>query len=455
MADVLKYAPLAADEASKRGAHREGAALYASALEASVAAAPEERAALLEACAWEHHMHNETVTTRSCYEQALRIWRDLGRVRDQGRVISHLARTHWYLGQGDQASRLAHEATALLESFPDSLDYLEALCELSRIEMLASRHAEAIEAGSRALELAERRQDERIMAEVLNNVGTARFALGDLERGPSMLERSLAIAVKNRLDNASQRGYVNLVCQLVENRMYERAEQLFEESAGAFFVRYDADLWDNYSTGWRARAHFERGRWREAEADAQYVLGRAHPTGAVTLRIPALLVSARLKAARGDPRAEQVLREVTELAQATGEPQRIVPAACVRCELAWLEGRDLGAALGELRAVFDRSRQLGLQCYVEELGYWLWLYGVAVEGVHPSHARGLQIAGGWREAADAWRRIGCPLEEGQALLQGDVPAIGRAEKIFERLGATAYLKRARSASTGPSALTNT
>jgi DNA-binding winged helix-turn-helix (wHTH) protein/tetratricopeptide (TPR) repeat protein len=453
-ADVLKYAPLAAEEASKRGAHREGAALYAVALEVADAAAPEARAALLEARGLEHHMLNETVTARSCYEQALQVWKDLGRVRDQGRVMSHLARTHWYLGHGDDASRLAHEATALLESFSDSLDYLEALCELSRIEMLASRHAEAIEAGSRALALAEQRQDERIMAEVLNNVGTARFALGERERGQALLERSLAIAVKNRLDNASQRGYVNLICQLVESRMYERAEQLFEESYSAFFVRYDADLWDNYSTSWRARTHFERGRWREAETDVQYAMAREHATGAVTLLIPPRLVLARLKAARGDPGAEDVLREVTALAEGTGELQRIVPAAIVRCEADWLQGQALGSALDKARAALDRSRQLRLQYYVDELGYWLWLHGATVEGVDPSSVRGLQISGRWREAADAWRRIGCPLEQGQALLQGDASAVAQAERIFERLGATAYLTRARSASMRPSAVTS-
>lgn len=453
-ADVLRYAPQAAEEASRRGAHREGAALYAWALEVAGAAAPEARATILEACAWENHMHNQTVTAKSYYEQALQIWKDLGRVREQGRVISHLARTYQYLSRGEEASRFAHEATALLESFRDSPEYLEALCELTRIEMLASRHAEAIEAGARALALAEQRQDERIMAEVLNNIGTARFALGERERGQAMLERSLVIAVKNRLDNASQRSYINLICQLVENRMYQRAEQLFEESSSAFFVRYDADLWDNYSTGWRARTHFERGRWSEAEADALYALGRHHPTGAVVLLIPSLLVIVRLKAARGDPGIDEALRQVAELAAGSGEPQRLVPAAIVRCEVSWLKGLGLGPASDQVRAPFDRSRQLGLQCYVDELGYWLWLHGLPVEGLDPASARGLQVAGRWREAAEAWSRIGCPLEQGQALLQGDAAAVAQAEGVFERLGATAYLTRARSASTRASALTS-
>jgi DNA-binding winged helix-turn-helix (wHTH) protein len=440
-ADVLKYAPQAAQESSKRGAHREAAALYASALEVAGAAAPQVRAAILEACAWENHMQSRTGAAKAYYEQALRIWQDLGRTRDQGRVMSSLSRAYWYLGRGEEAGRFARDAVALLEQFPDSPEYRQVLCESSKVEMLAARHRNAIEIGARALALAEPHPDDAITGEVLNNMGCAWFAIGDRQRGRQMLERSLAIALKNRSDDASQRGYVNLICQLVENRMYEGAEHLFEESASAFFVRYDADLWDKYSTGWRARLHFERGRWREAEADALYSLQRGDPCGSVPLRIPALLVLARLKAARGDHGADEALREVAELAAATGELQRIVPAAAVRCELAWLSRTGLGPALDSLRGVFDRCRQLGLQTYVEELGYWLWLHGIAVDGVEPGSVRGLQIAGRWRQAADAWQRVGCPLEQGQALLQGDRAAVAQAGRIFDHLGATAYRAR--------------
>jgi DNA-binding winged helix-turn-helix (wHTH) protein/tetratricopeptide (TPR) repeat protein len=449
-ADVLKFAPQAAREAAERGAHRESASLYASALEAADTAAPEVRAPLLEACGWEHHMRNETQAARSYYEQALAIWQSLGRLRDQGRVLSRLSRVLWYLGLGDEVVRVAHGAVGLLEKYPDSPEYLQALSEMSRIEMLASRHTTAIEAGLRALALAEQRQDEMMMAEVLNNLGTARFAMGDKERGQALLERSLAIALKNRSDDASQRGYVNLISQLVENRMYERAEQLFEESSKAFFVRYDADLWHTYSTAWRSRLHFERGRWVQAEADATDSLTSDHPSGSVPLRIPPLLVIGRLKAAQGDAGADSILGEVAELAAKTGEPQRLVPTACARCELLWLKRQPLGPIEQQVRAVFGRVKELGLQYFVDELGYWLWLHGVPAEGVDPASVRGIQLAGHWEEAADAWRRIGCPLEEGQSLLQGDPAALARADEIFERLGASAYRSRSAAAASTPS-----
>ena len=410
---------------------------------------------MLEARAWEAQMSNQVTDSLSCYEEALSIWRTSGRVLDQGRVMSRMSRTYWFLGRGEDYSRFAREAEGLLENFSDSREYVEALAEISRSAMLASRYPEAIESGSRALAAAEQRGDERLIAQTLTDLGTARLAIGEKALGQAMLERSLAIAVKIRDEEATPRAYNNLICLLVDYRMYEPAERLFEESAKAFFVRYDADLWEGYNTGWRARTHLERGRWREAEADAMSVLSRQYPSASVTITIPSLLVMARLKAARGDSGAEDVLPLAIELAAGTKEPQRILPAAIVRCEAVWLKGADLGPASGELKSAFERAKQIGCQYYVDELGYWLWVHGVGVDGVDSASPRGLQIAGRWREATDAWRRIGCPLEQGQALLQGDASARAQAERIFERLGATAYLTRARSISARPSAVTST
>ena len=47
----------------------------------------------------------------------------------------------------------------------------------------------------------------------------------------------------------------------------------------------------------------------------------------------------------------------------------------------------------------------------------------------------LQIGGRWREAAEAWHRLGCPYERARALADGDVEAQREALASFERLGA--------------------
>lgn len=115
----------------------------------------------------------------------------------------------------------------------------------------------------------------------------------------------------------------------------------------------------------------------------------------------------------------------------------------LHCEALWLGGMDSAPFLAPLRAIFDQARQRRARVYIDELGYWLWRLGVPVDGVDPEHPRGLQMAGRWRQAAQAWSRIGCPLEEGQALLQGDAAAVQQAIGIFQNLQARAYVERAR------------
>ncbi len=204
--------------------------------------------------------------------------------------------------------------------------------------------------------------------------------------------------------------------------------------------RGDAEVYYWLGTTWQASSFFEQGRWDEAESHALRPLARQTLSGTLFFRPLALVVIARLKTIWGTANPDE-LRVATELAASSLVPSRIVPAAIARCEAGWLATEGLGEALIEIRSVYDWLKEFGRQRYLDELGYWLWCHGVEVEGVDPASARGLQIAGRWREAADVWHSLGCPLEEGQALLRGDRQAVEQAGEIFARLGAAAYLAK--------------
>ncbi|HEV2977550.1 MAG TPA: hypothetical protein VG425_08170 [Casimicrobiaceae bacterium] len=438
---AVSYWQQAAEAASRRYAHREAAALYAAALEVADGLAPEARASMLEACAWENLVSDEVTVSVTRYEQALELWKALGRVLDQGRVLSRLSRSYGFRCRGEECHRVCHEAVALLQAYPDSREYLEALCELARVEMSAEHFLMAIEAGSRALALAEQRGDERLIAQLLINIGTARHGLGEIANGKALLERSLAIARKNRDQDAIGRYYVLMSVLLYEQRRYKECEQLSLECAKEFPVGEDAEVYYWLGTTWQAPSFFEQGRWDEAESLARRTLARQTLSGTLWFRPLPLVVIARLKAIRGTGNPEVELREATELAASSLNPSRIVPAAIARCEAGWLAAEGLGKTLIEIRSVYDWLKDFGRQRYLDELGYWLWCHGVEVEGIDPASARGLQIAGRWREAADVWRSFGCPLEEGQALLGGDRQAVAQAREIFARLGAAAYLAK--------------
>ena len=111
------------------------------------------------------------------------------------------------------------------------------------------------------------------------------------------------------------------------------------------------------------------------------------------------------------------LDEAAELAEATGELQRLAPLAVARAEAAWLEG-DLAREAPLVASVFPLA---------EEVGTWLEPRRTGVLAVRAGEldeppARiaepyALQIRGRWTEAAALWNEIGSPYERAIALAE--------------------------------------
>src|SRR5262249_56683781 len=112
-------------------------------------------------------------------------------------------------------------------------------------------------------------------------------------------------------------------------RQYTQASQYLDDGI-SYCAERDLDSWRLYMTGWRARARFEVGDWTGAANDAVAVLAgyRVSPV----IRIQALVVLAWARLRRGDPGVQPILDEAWDLAQKTGESQRIVPVAAARAE---------------------------------------------------------------------------------------------------------------------------
>jgi DNA-binding CsgD family transcriptional regulator len=75
---------------------------------------------------------------------------------------------------------------------------------------------------------------------------------------------------------------------------------------------------------------------------------------------------------------------------------------------------------------------------------WLWRAGSLHDVPAGTPAPfALQMAGDWWGAAAAWEKIGCPYEQGLALLDGNEAEQREALEIFERLGARQAAEIAR------------
>ncbi len=436
---VARYAPLAAQQASSQGAHREAAAQYVTALHYADQFPPERQAELLEGRAYECYLIGHMEEALQARQAALQIWRQLARPDEIGHTLRWLSRLSWFLGKSSEAQQYAVEAVQLLETLPPASRLAMAYSNRAQLSMLADNVTEAIRWGERAIELAESLGDTETLVHALTNIGTARLTAGD-QQGRAHLERSLQLALERGWEEHVARAYTNLVCCAVMARDYPLAEHFLQDGL-AYCTEHDLDSWRTYMGAWQARARFEQGSWDDAAEETTRVL--SHYRLPTATKIPALTVLGSVRARRGDPGSAALLDEARDLALATGELQRIAPVAIARAEAAWLRG-NMEQCLAEARVGYDLAQAHTYQWKLGELSLWMWRSGGLTSApgqIAEPFAR--QIAGDWQGAASLWAQIGCPYEQALALADGDAQAIRNALALFEQLGAQPALALVR------------
>jgi DNA-binding CsgD family transcriptional regulator/tetratricopeptide (TPR) repeat protein len=441
-AHVLRIAPEAARQASARGAHREAAAHYQTALRYADALDPERRAALLDGLANERFLTGRMEEAVAPYETALALWRALDHTEKVGHTLRRLSRLHWFLGSNAEAERYAMQAVETLETLPPGRELAMAYGSLAHLGTRAAASADTLFWGERAIALAERLGDDETLSYALNSVGQVEMASG-VESGRAKLDRSLAIALEHGYEEHAARAYANLAINRIVSRAYAEAERYLQEGI-AYCAEHDLGPAGHFMRWVQARSRLEQGDWVAAAEGAAAVL--SVPWMAVTNRIPALLVLGLVRARRGDPGSEAALDEARDLALAIGESQRIESVAAARAEWRWLQ-EDLAGCVAEAKTgfhpEFSATRPWSMW-YQGEVMIWLWRGGGLSEAPAGTPAPyALQIAGDWRAAAAAWEQIGCPYEQALALLNGDEAAQREALTIFEQLGAAPAAEIAR------------
>ena len=153
--------------------------------------------------------------------------------------------------------------------------------------------------GKKALKLAEELQETEIMIHALTNIGTAELLSGEAG-GWSRLEGALRMAKEREMHDHVARCYANLASCSVRNRDYALGERALREGLD-YTTDRDMDSYKVYLLGWRARWHFEQGRWAEAESDAREMM-RQHP-GSAVIALPGVITLGHLKVRQGDPQA--------------------------------------------------------------------------------------------------------------------------------------------------------
>lgn len=435
---ILRHAPAAALQATRRGAHRQAAAHYRVALDHAALLDDEAKADLFDRYAYECYLIEQVDEAIAARESSLGLWRGLADSVRTGDGLRWVSRLHWLGGRTASAMDYAIQAIAALESVaPPRRELAMAYGNRAQLHMLTGEWEASLPWGRKSLALASALDDLETRVHVLSTIGTAKVD-GDDFSGMQDLEESLSLALAAGLDEHAARAFSNLSYS-ASCACDHAAAQAYIDRGIAYCRERDLDAWAFFMSVYRCELSLMRGRWDRAAAQAEEIL-RADGVSSVN-RIPALVTLGRIRARRGEPGALEVLDEARRLALPMDMFRKNGQVAAARAEAAWLRG-DAGAVVAEVREAWNTD--VHFSWIPGELAYWLWRNG-ALDAMPRCCAEpyALQIDGRWREAADAWERHGHPYERARALAEGDTEAQREALAVFVDLGARPDAERLR------------
>jgi class 3 adenylate cyclase/tetratricopeptide (TPR) repeat protein len=347
-------------------------------------------------------------------------------------VLGELAFRH-----GDRAGAFARfdAALALLSEAPASATKAHVLSTLSRYHSVALEAEDAVRIGRQALEMADTLGLDEVRAHALNNIGSARIALGD-RGGIADLERSLEIALA-RTSPECVRTYLNLGTSLAHfgdlRRTFSvhaegrRAAERFGDGTG---VRWFATerLWELYWCG----------GWDEALAHADSFLAEDAP-GWVE-ESASRLVHGWIGLARG--RLDEAVESLTTLCAFVRDaryPQMTYPALALRAralaaagrdEEAWADAAELVRIWGENGAGVSTYWTADLAFAASELGRGADL--LEPLAASPStlwiQAAGATASGDFGQAARLYAEIGSLPDAALARLRAAQALLGQGRR---------------------------
>ena len=434
---VASLAPEAARQAQQRGAHREAAAHFRTAL--AHGEPGDATGDWLAAYAHECRLTNQLAAAIEAHGQLSAWHRAHPDARREATNLSQLALVQVLALRNAEADAASRRAIALLAPLPPGPELARAYRVEAQLRMLNRDCEASVDWAGKAIALAEQFGEREILAEALGTLGTATLFL-DYDAGCVHLARALELALADGLHGLAANTYSNLGS--ASGEVWRLREALVHlKAAIAFAQRHEIDFYRHYAVAWLALCELHLGQWDDAHEHALDIVAQTTPP--TTSRVMALAALGRLQARRGEPQAAQTLDEAHELALASGTLQRIAPVRCARAEAAWLRG-DPAATIAEARAALAQAEAHRHPWFAGELAQWLRRAGAATAvpaACALPHA--LLLNGQWRLSADAWAALGCPFEQALALSEGDDEARLAALALFEDLGAQAAADRLR------------
>ncbi len=244
--------------------------------------------------------------------------------RMRSSVLALRSRIYWLTGRWGEALDAANDAVAALVGLPASGQLARALARRSQIEMLRGRH-EAIGHSLEAIEVADRVGDVVASVSARINLFTARASEGFGPDADDVLDLAETAASVGAHEDA-YRAIVNFVWSAPG---FLPVAQIESVTAAGRKGRLPAPpiIADYLELSVVAMLLVPAGRWAEAD---DILDGFDASTLGATSRLVWQATVGGLALRRGDiAMADDTLAELRSRAMASGEPQRIIPMACV------------------------------------------------------------------------------------------------------------------------------
>ncbi len=431
---IIKYAPLAAKQASILGSHREAAAHYQTAIEYSKDLSIKKKLQLFEG------RHNECLLTAQlneaiiACESMLEILQDLNKPLQLGENYRKLSRLFEFLADPAKYEEYIEKAIEILESVPPSPQLAMAYGTRSAIYGGNEKPYLAIEYGKKALKLARALDEPQTEIHALINIGIAKRYIND-ETGEADLKKSLALALQNGYDMGVSRAYLNLGLSNLARKNFESAQKNLTEGI-SYCNEKDINIYRLSMMGCLSKIILDNGNWDEASEKAEYVV-RQEFIDSIDQRT-AYAVIGIIRARRNDPEALVNFDKSISTPDKKGECAFIAKMA--KAEAYWLSNK-LDQVIEEIETNNLHIMKSNNPWKIGELSFWLWKAG-RLPKIPKTIAKPylLQITGDWRRAANEWKNLNCPYQQALALADGNKDAKRESLTILESLGATATIK---------------
>ena len=331
---ILRYAPAAAVEAARSGAHREAVAFYELALRHIGQDDHAGRAAVLEFLAEELYLTDRLDAAIAARTQALELRRGLGDVVAVGDGHRALSLFEWYAADRRAAERQDDAAISILSDAgePRALGYALA----NRAYLAAGRGDEAkgLQAGRDAQRIADELGDSAMHTAAAIGVALIRLN-GGAHEARSDLFAARDSGLRLRRDELVTVPMSNLAHHEVEQGRFAQADGILADAL-RFSEQRDIPICGMWQRAVQARLRLLQGRWREAEEDALAVLAAGDiPLGRLWSHLVLGLLAARRDAPVENPHLDELWRLATKL----DLPGVLAPAATALAEQLWITRR--------------------------------------------------------------------------------------------------------------------